>query len=83
MPATKKKNDDDLSAAVESSSAVQTLHDTSIDIEKLIDQVSRLSVGEDPLVVDEYRQHGAKTRGTRGKQCRRRCWPAPLQTSSD
>jgi hypothetical protein len=53
--ATKKKNDDDLSAAVEASGAVQTLHDTSMDIEKLIDQVSRFSVEDDQRVV----QNGA------------------------
>ncbi len=50
--AAKKTNGDGLSAAVEASGgAVQTLHDMSMDIEKLIAKVSRLSVGDDPLAV--------------------------------
>jgi prefoldin subunit 5 len=98
-PAKKITNGDGISAAVEASRAVQTLNDTGMDIEKLIDQVSRLNVGDDPLVVEnraKLKEFQAKkdTLATdiasmeqKSAQLRRtlreRCSPAPLQTSSD
>ncbi len=98
-PAKKVTNGDGISAAVEASRAVQTLHDTSMDIEKSIDEVSRLNVGDDPLVVENR----AKLKEFQAKKdtlatdianmdqkahswrrtVRERCSPAPLQTSSD